>query len=127
MNACSRRLKIDLGIVEVRCPRCNSSCASSDKKKHEYSCNHCGTTFRFAGTTTCMQEVFKKKVGYKETKRKAKTGQSYRCYRVLNSRIPWCGKRKADKSCLEANIVTGGICSDLLINRKWKINPLSGK
>lgn len=77
---------------------------------------------------TMSIEVFKRKYFSKTTKTarkpakkmstRTKTAQSYKCKIPLNSRILYCGKNKADKSCLSANIITGLKCSNLAISRK---------
>lgn len=44
-------VEINLGIVEIRCPRCGSPCSTKNRKAHEYQCDHCGAIFHFIDTT----------------------------------------------------------------------------
>jgi hypothetical protein len=37
--------------VEIRCPRCGSTCTQDSQKPNEYICTHCKTVFRFIDTS----------------------------------------------------------------------------
>jgi len=65
--------------------------------------------------------VIKRKRGENETKMKksgkTKSGQSYSCKLPVERRFLWCGKKKADSSCLRYTL-SRRKCPNLIISRK---------
>lgn len=82
-------------------------------------CRSCNLAMGTMSIETFKRKYFSKtsKKSVKERVGKTRRGQSYRCTRSLSGRIIYCGKKRANKSCLR-HPLTGTKCPDLKISRK---------
>jgi len=82
-----------MSIVEVRCPRCGSSCSLKGSKTNEYICSHCGATFRFVDTSQPTVTTDVRVHNCPFCGRPIETGRGFKCTE--------CGREYLCDSCVD--------------------------
>jgi len=94
-----------MSVVEMRCPRCGSVCSQKGDKPNEYSCTHCGATFRFVDTSQryVTTDVLIRNCAF--CGKPLETGKGFRCTR--------CGREYFCDSCVD-EIYGKYVCVDCI-------------
>jgi len=112
---CNKETGFDEGEIDHIKPK--SKGGSDNPRNLQWLCNRCNN---LKGDRLTNEEV-RELLGLEQSHRMRgeKLGQSYKCKVSVSGRALYCGKKRADKSCLKSpNPFVKGKCRELLVSRK---------